>query len=93
MTENNVNQNGMTELNEEMLEEVSGGKIINVTCVVDKANVRTGPGKEFAIIGHIYAGEVVDFKGEMKKDKEGKVWVCVNKGSRFGWVRSDLLKK
>ena len=93
MSENFNIENGITELNEESLEQVSGGKTVKVTCRVDKANVRSGPGKEYAIIGHIYEDEVVGFKGEQKKDKEGKVWICINKGTKYGWVRSDLIKK
>ena len=91
--ENNVFANEVTELNEEFLEQVAGGKTVKVTCAVEKANVRSGPGKEFSIIGHIYAGEAVSFKGEKKKDKEGKTWICVNKGTKFGWVRTDPIKK
>ena len=93
MNENNPFENEITELNEEALEQVSGGKTTKITCIVEKANVRSGPGKEFAVIGHLYEHEKVDFKGETKKDKEGKTWICVNKGTKFGWIRKDLVKK
>jgi len=91
MNEINVNENNAVELNEEMLEQVSGGKVTMVTCKVSEANVRSGPGKDYAIIGHLRKGEKVTFKGEKKKDKDGKTWLCVNKGTKFGWIRSDLV--
>ena len=31
------------------------------------------------------------YKGEKKKDKEGKTWICVNKGTKYGWIRTDLV--
>lgn len=83
--------NSFVELDAQDLEQVSGGKTTTVTCSVGEANVRSGPGKDYAIIGHLYKGEKVTFKGEKKKDKEGKVWLCVNKGTKYGWIRSDLI--
>ena len=92
INENSINENSAVELNEALMEEVSGGKkAATVVCKVSEANVRSGPGKDFAIIGHLYRGEKVSFKGEKKKDKEGKIWYCVNKGTKFGWIRSDLI--
>ena len=91
MNENNINENNVIELNDELLEQVSGGKSETVKCKVSEANVRSGPGKDYAIIGHLYKGETVTFKGEKKKDKEGKTWICVNKGTKYGWIRTDLV--
>ena len=89
--ENIIIANDAIELNDELLEQVSGGKSATVKCKVSEANVRSGPGKDYAVIGHLYKGEAVTFKGEKKKDKEGKTWICVNKGTKFGWIRTDLV--
>ena len=91
MNENMINENETIELNEESMEQVAGGKNKVVKCIVSEANVRTGPAKSYAVIGHLYKGDKVTYKGEHKKDKEGNMWVCVTKSGKYGWVRKDML--
>lgn len=93
MNENNVNENNVVELNEELLENVTGGKSVEVQCKVSQAEVRTGPGNNYELIGHLYKGEKVTYKGEHHKDTKGRMWVCVKKekGSKYGWILKDML--
>ena len=80
----------IVELDEETLEEVSGGKEYRIK--VDEVNVRSGPGTNFGINGRLKKGKVVTYLNDKKKDKNGKTWVYVSDGKIYGWIRSDLLK-
>ena len=86
-------ENNVLELNEEMLEQVSGGKHVTLKIKVDEANVRSGPGKEYHSIALMGKGDELVYKGEKKKDKEGKTWLKVDCIGMIGWVRSDLVRK
>jgi len=90
MNENNENMN-FAELDEEALELVTGGKD-TYKIKVSEANVRTGPGKGFSVIAILKKGEKVVYKGEKKKDKDGKNWLYIGNGHLTGWIRSDLMK-
>ena len=82
--------NNIVELDEEVLEQVAGGKDYKIK--VDEANVRSGPGTNYGINGKLKKGKVVTYLNDKKKDKNGKTWVYVSDGKIYGWVRSDLLK-
>jgi len=83
-------ENTIVELDEEALELVSGGKEYKVK--VSEANVRSGPGKDYAVTGKLKKGDKVTYLKDKKQDKSGKTWVYVSNGSLNGWIRSDLVK-
>ena len=88
MNENMNNE--LFELDEEVLELVSGGKDYKIKA--SEVNVHSGPGTNFGINGRLKKGEKVTYLGDKKKDKEGKTWLYVSNGKLNGWIRSDLLK-
>lgn len=90
MNENNEME--MMELTEEDLDLVSGGKK-SLYVKGKNVNVRSGPGKEYHSIALMQNGDELVYKGEKKKDKEGKTWIKVDCIGMIGWVRSDLVKK
>ena len=63
-------ENNIVELDEETLEEVSGGKEYRIK--VDEVNVRSGPGTNFGINGRLKKGKVVTYLNDKKKDKVSK---------------------
>ena len=88
----NIHEN-VVELNEEALAEVAGGKSAKYVLAVADANVRSGPGTEFAVVGHSVAGFSAKYTGEKKKDSKGKTWYRVTWSGKSGWIRSDLVTK
>ena len=80
------------ELTDDELEEVSGGKK-SIYVKVREANIRSGPGKEYAIIWGMGKGDELVYLGEKKKDKHGKTWLKVKAVTVTGWIRADLVKK
>ena len=78
------------ELNEEELNEVSGGK--KRVMATSNANVRTGPGKEFAAIGKAIEGKTAVYTGETKSDKKGNAWYKVKVGGKTGWISAKYSK-
>ena len=87
-------ENSIVELEEEALELVSGGKD-TYRIKASEVNVRSGPGKDFAVTKRLKKGAKVTYLGEKKKDKDGKTWLyiaCIEHGYVNGWIRSDLLK-
>lgn len=92
MNENNELELEMIELTNEDLDEVFGGKK-SLYVKGNNVNVRSGPGKEYHSIALMGKGDELVYKGEKKKDKDGKTWVKVDCIGMIGWVRSDLVKK
>lgn len=89
---NENNEMEMMELTEEDLDLVSGGKK-SLYVKGKNVNVRSGPGKEYHSIALMQNGDELVYKGEKKKDKEGKTWIKVDCIGMIGWIRSDLVKK
>ena len=92
MNENNEMDLNMVELTDADLDEVSGGKK-SLYVKSNNVNVRSGPGKEYHSIALMGKGDELLYKGEKKKDKEGKTWLKVDCIYMIGWVRSDLVRK
>ncbi len=90
MNENIENLETM-ELNDDDLEEVSGGK--GKIKATGNVNVRRGPGKEYASIGNLDKGDIVTYLGASKKDYRGVTWYKVRVGGHEGWVSSKYSKK
>lgn len=88
----NENMNSeIFELDEEVLELVSGGKG-SYKVKASEVNVRSGPGTNYGINGRLKRGDKVTYLNDKKKDKEGKTWLYVSNGMINGWIRSDLMK-
>ena len=92
MNENNEMELDMVELTDADLDAVYGGKK-SLYVKGNNVNVRSGPGKEYHSIALMGKGDELLYKGEKKKDKEGKTWLKVDCIGMIGWVRSDLVKK
>lgn len=90
MNENNGNLEAL-ELNEDELEEVSGGK--GKIKATGNVYIRRGPGREYASMGSLDKGDTVTYLGASKKDYRGVTWYKVRVGGREGWVSSMYSKK
>ena len=86
-------ENNVLELNEEMLEQVSGGKHVTLKIKVDEANVRSGPGTDVSVNGRLHRGDKVTYMRDKKFDSKGMLWVYVSNGRLNGWVRTDLVAR
>ncbi len=86
----NENELDMMELTDEMLEEIVGGKKIVAT---GNVKVRTGPGKDFAVLGYLSKGDSLTYDGASEKDYRGVRWYRVKYHGSFGWVSSRYSKK
>ena len=91
INENNEMDLGMMELTDEDLDLVFGGKK-SLYVKGKNVNVRSGPGKNYHSIALMQNGDELVYKGDKKKDKEGKTWLYVSNGYVNGWIRSDLMK-
>ncbi len=78
------------ELNDEELNEVSGGK--KRVMATENAYVRTGPGKEYAAIGKAKEGKTAIYTGETKVDNKGRAWYKVKVGGQTGWICAKYSK-
>ena len=87
MTENNIN-----ELNIEELELVTGGKGTMVVATKDGANIRSGPGKKFAIIAKTKKGSTATYANETVF-ADGKTWIRVTWSGKYGWICTDYVKE
>ncbi len=88
-----MNLNGIQELDLEEMEAVSGGKSSKEQIkATGDLNVRTGPGLGYGILGSIKKGEKLPFKGEVKKDSRGVYWGRVEYKGQPGWVSSKYAK-
>ncbi len=82
----------LVELSDDELEEVAGGKK-SIYVKAKVANIRSGPGKEYAEIWAMGRDDELVYLGEKKKDKHGKLWIKVKAVHKTGWIRADLVKK
>ena len=71
-------ENNIAELDEEVLEQVVGGKEFKVK--VDEVNVRSGPGTYYSVAAHLYNGAKVEILEQ--KTVGSVVWGRTEKG----WV-------
>ena len=84
-------ENKMVELNDEALEEVSGGKSSGSTRIVGdsgKSNVRTGPGLDYRSIGVLHVDESAKYLGSYAMDDRGVRWYKISWNGRSAWVFS-----
>lgn len=51
-------------------------------------NIRTGPGREYAIVGMIRADSTASYQGESRTDERGVVWYRIAWDGKEGWVSS-----
>jgi hypothetical protein len=88
MMNENMDKN-MMELNDDALEQVSGGKgghkFIKMTGSI---HVRKGPGLDYAEIKVIKSGKTAKYLGSTKKDVRGVAWYKVSFNNKTGWVSS-----
>lgn len=80
----------INELSEEMLAEVSGGASTITVTANEVANIRSGPGKKYLIIGKTIPGHTAKFMGVMKQDDEGRTWIKVSWSGNVGWVQAKF---
>ena len=64
--------------------KIRGKKYI---CVVELANVRSGPTMEAPVVGRVGQGTVVEVIG-----KKGKWARMIYQGKKSAWIYSDLLR-
>jgi uncharacterized protein YgiM (DUF1202 family) len=62
------------------------------TCTTtgSSVNVRSGPGKQFRVVGSLPAGASVSLGG-VRNDSSGVRWFRVSGGGVRGWVRGDFI--
>jgi len=86
-------ENDALELNEEQLDEVAGGKSSTEKVkATGNANVRTGPGLSYGVIGSISKGDTLTYLGIAKKDDRGVRWYKVKFSGQNGWISSKYSK-
>ena len=88
----NLNENSIVELNDEELEEVSGGTRY-ITGYSGKSHVRTGPGKQYHVIGVLHRDEDAKYLGKTAVDGRGVVWYKIRWDGRDAWVSSMYTRK
>ena len=94
MMENKENMN-VVELNEEALEEVSGGKggsERRVKAVSGDTYVRKHPDKDTEDLGVLYQGDSAPYLEEKRWDDRDVVWYKVSFHGHKGWVSSRYTK-
>ena len=86
----------MAELNNEELEEVSGGRSSGggrrVKAVSGDTYVRKHPDKDAADIGVLYRGDSAAYLEEKRWDDRDVVWYKVSFHGHNGWVSSRYTK-
>ena len=87
-----MNENSFIELDDEELEEVSGGKKY-ITGYSGNTHVRTGPGRSYSSIGILHKEEDCTYLGKTARDERGVIWYKVKYGGRTGWVSSKYTKR
>lgn len=91
--DNNENLN-MTELNNEDMEQVSGGKGSgNFVKATGDVYVRRKPDKDSDDIGLLYKGTIVSYLHDTEWDWRGVAWYKVNYNGSVGWVSSKYSKR
>ena len=81
------------ELNDEELEQVSGGKHSYITGDNGKSNVRTGPGLKYRSLGVLHKGESARYLHETAIDDRGVMWYKVRFNGNTAWVSSRYTMK
>ena len=76
----------IVELDEDELEEVTGGK--TVVSTGNGVRVRMGPGTEFGILGKVKKGDTLVYDGRKEKDTYGVTWYRVRYKGGIGWICS-----
>ena len=79
----------MIELDEEELEEVSGGR--HVTSTGNGVNVREEPTTKSRSLGKVYKGDKLTYAGH-KKQVDGNTWYKVKYGGGYGWICGKYAK-
>lgn len=87
-----MEENNIFELSEESLESVAGGKSIYVVATTE-ANIRSGPGKSYSVIGTTIPGFDAKYLGRMEKDKDGRTWINVSWNHKTGWICTKYVNK
>ena len=90
MMMNNDAMNEVFELNDEALEDVTGGSRIRATGDV---YIRRGPGLGFGKLGTLYKGDSLTYDGYSERDERGVRWYRVRYNGSFGWVSSRYSRK
>lgn len=82
----------MKKINEEMLNDVTGGvtKIVN-TNTSQNAAVRSGPGKSFEIIESLPNGTRVNFTGKQEYSREDGRHFAQIDSPVYGWIASSII--
>lgn len=80
------------ELSDDDLSQVTGGKSIYVTAKTE-ANIRSGPGKDYPVVGKTIKGFEAKYLGEYRKDAEGRIWCKVAYNHKTGWVSSKYITR
>lgn len=92
MMNENLNENSFVEINDEELEQVSGGAKY-ITGDSGRSNVRTGPGKEYRSLGVLHIDEDAKYLGKTSVDDRGVVWYKIRWDGRDAWVSSRYTRK
>ena len=91
MNENNENLNAVS-LTEEELEAVAGGKATYVVATAE-ANIRSGPGKQYPVVGTTIIGFDAKYLNKMEKDSSGRNWAKVSWNNKTGWICTKYIRK
>ena len=81
------------ELNDEELDDVTGGKSSQYIKTTGNVNVRKGPGLEYRSLGTVSKGVKMTYTGKSERDDRGVKWYQVSAGGRTGWISSRYAKK
>lgn len=82
----------IVELTNDELEGITGGVSKFVTAT-EEANIRTGPGKQYPVIGRTVPGHYARYKGRVQIDREGLTWALVEWNDKAGWVCTKYVAK
>ena len=96
MLNENILNESIIELNDEELEEVTGGKGSGNTRIVasaGKSNVRSGPGLDYKSIGVLHLDESAKYLGSYSTDDRGVRWFKISWNGRSAWVSSRYTRK
>ena len=86
-----MSEREMVELSLEELGAISGGTHKYVTATAE-ANIRSGPGQEYPVIGKTVIGSDARVIGR-KKGKDNLTWFRVSRDGKVGWVCDRYVTK
>ena len=89
----NINENEqvvVVELDEEELDEISGGR--QVQSLGHSVYIRTGAGPDYGIIGRVKNGELLAYAGKIQKGSDGCKWYQVHWNGTYGWICGKYAK-